>query len=397
MARRMSGIERQRMADEAVELIKKGLALRPGLTGDLTKRVGAEEALERERAARGRRRSRALAVLGATCAALALAAGGFWLYRARSRAQVGKTQALARAEAAQKVQLQAAQAQAQAEAQKAAEATQKLAQLQAVQAQAQAAAQARAQARAAQEARARAKAQARARSRARNPAGIEWIRIPGGSFMMGTNNDDSAGDFSDAKPVHRVTVPSFYMSKTLVTNKQYQSCVSAGACTPNSDQGSAFDGDNQPVVGVDWNQARTFAQWAGGRLPSESEWEYAARSAGKDRKYPWGDGDPCSRAVISGCGQNTQATARVCSMPSGNTEQGLCDMAGNAWEWVEDWYHGSYNGAPTDGSAWVDPAGSFRVNRGGSWNYGASGARAAFRGNGVPGFRDYYLGFRVAR
>ncbi len=151
------------------------------------------------------------------------------------------------------------------------------------------------------------------------------------------------------------------------------------------------------MVGVYWNQARAFAEWAGGRLPSEAEWEYAARSAGKDWKYPWGDGDPCTHAVISGCGQNNQATARVCSKPSGNTEQGLCDMAGNAWEWVEDWYHGSYRGAPSDGSAWVDPTSFSRVNRGGSWDNDASDARAAFRDVYGPGSGRYYLGVRVAR
>ncbi len=220
---------------------------------------------------------------------------------------------------------------------------------------------------------------------------ITWVKIPGGSFMMGSN------DLSNAQPVHQVSVPSFEMLKTLVTNKQYQACVKAGACTANEDEGQAFDGDDQPVVGADWNQARTFAKWVGGRLPSEAEWEYAARSAGKDYKYPWGNGDPCSHAVISGCGQNNQATAPVCSKPSGNTEQGLCDMAGNAWEWVEDWYHDSYNGAPTDGGAWIDPAGSFRVSRGGSWDYVASFARAAGRDSGVPSYRLYRLGFRVAR
>jgi formylglycine-generating enzyme required for sulfatase activity len=146
---------------------------------------------------------------------------------------------------------------------------------------------------------------------------------------------------------------------------------------------------------VDWNQAKTFSAWVGGRLPSEAEWEYAARSAGKDRKYPWGDEDAtCERAVISGCGS---ATAPVCSKPAGNTQQGLCDMAGNAWEWVQDWYHGSYNGAPTDGSAWESPTGSYRVGRGGSWNYPADIARSAYRGSLVPGFRNYYLGFRPAR
>jgi formylglycine-generating enzyme required for sulfatase activity len=219
---------------------------------------------------------------------------------------------------------------------------------------------------------------------------LQWVKIPGGSFMMGTS------DFSNTQPAHQVTVHSFEMSKTLVTNKQYQACVKAGACTANDDKGQAFDGDDQPVVGVDWNQARAFAKWVGGRLPSEAEWEYAARSAGKDYKYPWGNSDAnCDNAVIDGCGWN--ATAPVCSKPAGNTEQGLCDMAGNVWEWVEDWYHDSYNGAPADGSAWVDPAGSNRVNRGGSWYNVASNARSSNRFYDDPGNEGSNRGFRLAR
>ena len=243
-------------------------------------------------------------------------------------------------------------------------------------------------------------------------AGIQWVRIPGGTFSMGTD------EWSYTKPVHSVTVKSFQMAKTLVTNKQYGACVSAGACTAahvsdgtcwvydvsrwahGGSLPSSFLGDDQPVVCVDWEQAKAFAAWAGGRLPSESEWEYAARSGGKDRKYPWGDEEAtCETAVISqggnGCGRSS--TWPVCSKPKGNTEQGLCDMAGNAWEWVEDCYHGSYSGAPADGSAWESPTGSYRVTRGGSWNYGASFARAAYRYFDVPARRFANFGLRVAR
>lgn len=219
-------------------------------------------------------------------------------------------------------------------------------------------------------------------------AGIQWVRIPGGTFTMGSS------DYSDAQP-HQVTVKSFQMAKTLVTNKQYKACVAAGACTAPSDPSDYPGGNDNPVVNVDWNQAKAFSTWVGGRLPSEAEWEYAARSAGKDWSYPWGDETAtCDNSVIRGCGYN--ATAPVCSKPSGNTKQGLCDMAGNAWEWVEDWYHGSYNGAPTDGSAWED-AGSYRVDRGGSCYGDAANARSADRGIYNPGNRYFDLGFRPAR
>jgi formylglycine-generating enzyme required for sulfatase activity len=229
-------------------------------------------------------------------------------------------------------------------------------------------------------------------------AGIAWAKIPGGSFVMGTN------DWEFAKPRHQVAVRTFYMAKTEVTAGQYQACVDAGACTAPGTGGYCNWGvsgrEQHPINCVDWDQARAFSQWVGGRLPSEAEWEYAARSAGQERQYPWGD-EPaaCARAVLddggNGCGKNS--TWPVCSKPKGNTEQGLCDMAGNVWEWAQDWYHGSYHGAPTDGGAWESPAGSSRVIRGGSWYFVAGFARSAGRYSDVPGVRRGYLGFRPAR
>ncbi|HQE74101.1 MAG TPA: SUMF1/EgtB/PvdO family nonheme iron enzyme [Myxococcota bacterium] len=243
-------------------------------------------------------------------------------------------------------------------------------------------------------------------------ADISWVRIPGGSFNMGSNDGDD-----DEKPVHRVTVPTFEMSKTAVTFKQYRACVSAGGCTPaHVDDGtcwiwngskweqgrlpSSFQGDEQPVVCVDWDQAQAYARWADARLPTEAEWEYAARSGGQNWKYPWGNENAtCDRAVMyesdNGCGR--RSTWPVCSKPRGNTVQGLCDMAGNVWEWVQDWYHNSYNGAPTDGSAWEKPTGSNRVNRGGSGRGLARYVRAANRSSDLPGNRNGGVGFRLAR
>jgi len=197
-------------------------------------------------------------------------------------------------------------------------------------------------------------------------AGIEWVTIPGGSFMMG------AKDCSRAQPVHRVKVKTFEIAKTEVTVQQYKACVDAGACTAPGMGAFCNSGkagrENHPVNCVTWDQAKVFAQWVGGRLPTEAEWEYAARSAGKNWKYPWGNEDAsCERANIPafplGC---VGGTAPVCSKPAGNTEQGLCDMAGNVWEWVQDVFHETYKGAPADGSAWESPTGPFRANRGGS-------------------------------
>lgn len=228
-------------------------------------------------------------------------------------------------------------------------------------------------------------------------AGIEWIRIPGGSFRMGSE------EVRDAVPRRRVTVRSFEMAKTAVTSKQYRACVAAGACTPLQGSFSEdFAHDDHPVVFVDWIQAKAFSEWVGGRLPSEAEWEYAARSAGKDRKYPWGDeAASCKRAVLNegrdSCGQENGMAWPVCSKPEGDTDQGLCDMSGNVWEWVEDWYHPDYRGAPEDGRAWIDPRGPGRVIRGGSWQNRALFSQSARRQYSDPANRSGAdIGFRPA-
>jgi formylglycine-generating enzyme required for sulfatase activity len=222
-----------------------------------------------------------------------------------------------------------------------------------------------------------------------------------------------------ARPRHQVTIKTFQMTKTLVTFGQYKKCVAAGACRAAHVSDGAcnvwngvdwvlgnlpasFQGDDLPAVCVNWDEAQAFAEWAGGRLPTEAEWEYAARSGGRDQKYPWGDEAPsCDLTVFSSdgtaCGKNS--TWPVCSKPKGNTKQGLCDMdSGDVWELVQDWYHDSYNGAPTDGSAWLSPPGPFRVLRGGSRLISlADYLRATYRSQGIPGSRFDLNGFRLAR
>jgi formylglycine-generating enzyme required for sulfatase activity len=119
---------------------------------------------------------------------------------------------------------------------------------------------------------------------------------------------------------------------------------------------------------VNFAMAEGFCRWAGGRLPTESEWEYAARSRGLDRTYPWGEAEPsCELAAIHDPGCTAKGTLEVCSKPAGNTEQGLCDMAGNAFEWCQDDYSDNYKGAPADGSA-AFTGDRFKVMRGGSIN-----------------------------
>ena len=227
------------------------------------------------------------------------------------------------------------------------------------------------------------------------------IRIEGGEFSMGSEHGDP-----DEVPVHPVKVAPFELSKTEVTVAQYRACVEAAVCAepdPRDTCNWGQDGrDDHPINCVSWDDARDYAQWIEARLPSEAEWEYAARGGGLEREYPWGD-EPadCQRAIIhgdegAGCGR--ASTWSVCSKEAGNTPQGLCDMAGNVWEWVEDDWHGTYTRAPAEGSAWVDsPRASYRVIRGGSWRDYPRYARVAYRFRGDPSWRNDNVGFRVAR
>ena len=234
-------------------------------------------------------------------------------------------------------------------------------------------------------------------------APVEWVSIGGGKFTMGTDND-----MVDAfKPSHAVTIATFEMSKTLITVDQYAECVGKGACTKPGTYGycnwgkTDRDRTKDPVNCVDWDQANQYAKFKGARLPSESEWEYAAKSAGKDQMYPWGDEFAnCERAVMAtissyGCGSGS--TLPVCSKPAGNTAQGLCDMGGNLLAWVQDKWHASYTGAPADGSAW-EGQGSYRVVRGGAFNSStAELLRTYYRDGRDAGRPDGFIGFRLAR
>ena len=229
-------------------------------------------------------------------------------------------------------------------------------------------------------------------------AGVGWVRIEGGSFSMGSKDGED-----DEKPVRAVNVPTFEIAKVEVTVAQYGACVGAGECTPPNRDGEQCNWgkpgrDGHPVNCVDWNQARQYARWVGGRLPSEAEWEYAARSGGRDQMYPWGDEKAtCERAVMddggNGCGKN--GTSPVCSKREGHSAQGLCDTAGNVWEWVEDVY-GGHGDAPSDGSA-QRAGGGNRVRRGGSWWDNARFLRAAYRDRYAPTNRYADVGFRPAR
>jgi len=224
-------------------------------------------------------------------------------------------------------------------------------------------------------------------------AGIEWVPIPAGSFEMGSYSGDD-----DEKPVRTVRVSSFELSRSEVTVDQYRACVDAGACLEPDTGGFKdvcnywkTDREHHPVNCVDWEQAWAFARWAGGRLPSESEWEYAAR-AGELTSYA---GSNLVGDVAWYKNNSASQTHEVCSKR--HNGYGLCDMSGNVSEWVEDWYHQGYRGAPSDGSAWSSGGGYVRVLRGGSRSDTAARVRVANRGGADPTDRRAFIGFRVAR
>ena len=227
---------------------------------------------------------------------------------------------------------------------------------------------------------------------------VEWISLPGGTFEMGSLVNP------DEQPVHSVDVPGFEMARTETTVDQYMECVTQGPCTePSTFSADCYwnrDGFGSfPVNCVSWNQAATFCQWIGGRLPSEAQWEYAARSPGKNSTYPWGEDSPsCDYTIFNeggpGCG--TGLPWEVCSKPAGNTEQGLCDMSGNLMEWVQDTWHNTYEGAPADGSAWE--GGGLRVTRGASFVSSLDQMRSADRGPTFDAtYHNFFLGFRCIR
>jgi len=215
----------------------------------------------------------------------------------------------------------------------------------------------------------------------------EMVQVPAGSFDMGSNNGDN-----DEKPVHRVTISrSFAIGKTEVTQGQWRAVMGSNPSRFSS------CGDDCPVESVSWDDAKEFMrklnQKTGKtyRLPSEAEWEYACR-AGRQQDYCGGDNVDSVAWYDGNSGSKTH--------PAGQKQAnawGLYDMSGNVWEWVEDCWNGSYNGAPSDGGVWTAGECGRRVLRGGSWGNGPRNVRSAKRNGGGTTGRDDGLGFRLAR
>ncbi len=235
----------------------------------------------------------------------------------------------------------------------------------------------------------------------------EMIALPGGEFWMGSPEREPER-YDDEGPRHRVRIKPFAIGKTAVTFAQYDAFAKAtGREYPRDAKWGRGD---RPVIHVSWEDAVSYAQWLSGqtgrpyRLPSEAEWEYAARAGTKtpfstgrcihtNQANYYGDYD------YNGCGAKTGVhrgrTVPVGSLPA--NPWGLHEVHGNVWEWVQDRWHGNYNGAPTDGSAWEGGDAAGRMLRGGSWSFHPRNLRAAKRYCRSQHDRDINVGFRIAR
>ena len=252
---------------------------------------------------------------------------------------------------------------------------------------------------------------------ARASDGMQMVFVPGGEFVMGS--DEAEVDFalqqclvygsncarryfSVEMPLHTVSLDSFWIDMTEVASSQYQQCVLDAACEP---AGCRSDGNDYPVVCVTWDQAAAYCRWAGARLPTEAEWEYAARGSERYR-YPWGD--DFDGTLLNYCDSSCtlskrdeefddryQRSAPVGSYPLGASWVGALDMAGNVWEMVADW-NGNYSA-----SAQVNPtgpdSGARKVARGGSWHASPDHVRTSLRTHVSPTASIDHAGFRCAR
>lgn len=258
---------------------------------------------------------------------------------------------------------------------------------------------------------------------------MNMLCVPAGPFLMGNSGtgDDATWGYAREYPQHPVDVPTFWISKNEVTRGQYSQFMSAGGYSksaywsgpgwswklsvnrtqpdywgtsatwwdwirPDTSLNSFTQTSNHPVVGVTYYEAEAFCKWAGGRLPTEAEWEKAARWDGTPRIYPWGN--TMDKTKSNSWYDTTYPgfqTSPVASYSTAAGPYGNLDMAGNAWEWTSDWYT-SYPGSSTP----FDKTGAARALRGGGW-YGTYGARCASRWFCAPGSTDNDIGFRLAR
>lgn len=246
--------------------------------------------------------------------------------------------------------------------------------------------------------------------------GITMRIVSAGKFTMGSDREEAfvecqkyrsgctRGFFTDEEPPHEVYLDAFYMDIYEVTNAAYKICVTAGTCDPPKSIGSYARSnyygnskfDNYPVIYVDWNKANAYCEWRGASLPTEAQWEKAAR--GDDgRTFPWGEGISCNQANYGG-NSCVDDTTEVGSYESGKSPYGMYDMAGNVWEWVADWYDASYYTSSPYSNPLGPSSGEYRMLRGGSFDITVLGVRSANRGwHALSDSVSRAIGFRCAR
>lgn len=227
------------------------------------------------------------------------------------------------------------------------------------------------------------------------------ILISEGPFMMGSSKEDiewvvrtfhsaSREWYQDETPAQEIYLKNYYIDRLEVTNSKYAKYMKAtGKPTPKYWDSSRFNKPDQPVVGVDFQEAVEYCLWAGKRLPNEAEWEKAAR--GEDsRKFPWGNEPDPTRANMLGLKDQHRYTSSVGSYPQSKSPYGVMDMAGNVWEWTSTWYQ-PYPNSKHKNEMFGQ---TFKVLRGGSWNSNMDLARTAIRGKAFPKQQQKYIGFR---
>jgi formylglycine-generating enzyme required for sulfatase activity len=210
---------------------------------------------------------------------------------------------------------------------------------------------------------------------------MRFVLLPAGSFTMGSPAGESERDDYEG-PQHEITLDAFLIAKTECTQRQWQAVMGNNP----SHFSMALDA---PVEQVSWDDIQSFEQRAILTLPSESQWEYAARAESTKSRYG-------TVLEVAWFRDNSSSSTHPVGMLQPNAF-GLHDMLGNVYQWCEDTWHESYDGAPNDGSSWVDAVSSFRVLRGGSWYYPSRNSRSSSRLRNGPGIRRFHIGFRPVK
>jgi len=250
-----------------------------------------------------------------------------------------------------------------------------------------------------------------AKTQAASEIPIEWVHVPAGEFIMGAADTDVQAT-PDEKPPHKVSLDEFLIGKYEVTNAQYHAFVKAighrlpeNCCDPryNLWNGDAMKANVEelPVINVSWDDAVAFCKWSGGRLPTEAEWEKAARGT-DGRLYPWGNEPPSgNRANYSfdpvSMWEGPASIAKKNQYKFGRSPYLVYEMAGNVWEWVQDWYGADYYKTSPAKNPTGPDQGEARIIRGASWRNTADMLRSSNRNKHAPTERRVYVGIRCAK